>query len=512
MKNSKNGTYGYVYEIIYNYNKYCIKKYKLPVFNLGTFEDIIRDIFHYSSYYSNINLESIHDFPYKIMMECFNGDILDLILNNECTMNIDYFKIFFHDIVLQLYSIHSHGFLHSDIKLSNILYKNNQKYSICDYGLTEYYGFPLMIKKYHCTEGFKAPKSFSRYSINLDMYSLGATLFYFITGLNTNYLNEIKEEDIDKYSLVINKYIDPILLKNIIINGYSSKKIIYSSLTIDIKPNKSWLYISNYISSLFPINIIKNKYNSEMSVFKSLKIKNNRYYEYKYYEIYEKKYELEFLDDIYSTYCNHILQVSELNENQILLKNYILRYYFKSGFHIETLLFSFYLVNHFPINNNVKIESAKLFLNISSKILENNTLIKTVIDKNDIINFENNIMNAFFNHEIIFTPSIFFIYYFLYNIAYNYPLIYINSLVNLESISLSLMIIFLFKPITYMEQINYSKLSSDIIILSIEFILNFEIHNPLFDIIINNSKLINPEMLKLLIEDTDLYEYISLHI
>jgi serine/threonine protein kinase len=508
----KNGTYGDVYEIIYNYNKYCIKKYKLPIYNLGTYEDIIRDIFHYASYYSIVNLESIHDFPYKIMMECYDGDILDLIQYNKCKMDPDKFKVFFHNIISQLYSIHSNGFLHSDIKLTNILYKYNQKYSICDYGLTEYYGFPLITKKYDCTEGFKAPKSFSRYSINLDMYSLGATLFYFITGLNTTYLNDITEEDIDKYSSLINKYLDTTILKNIIINGYSSKKIIYNEILREIKPNENWLSISKYISSIFPINIIRNKYNSEMYVFKSLKIKNGRYYEYKYREIYEKKYELEYLEDMYSTYCSHILQITNLNENQILIKNYILRYYIKSGFHIETLLFSLYLVNHFPINNNIKIESAKLFLNISSKILENNILIKTVIDKDDIIIFENNIMKSFFNREIIFTPSIFFLYYFLYNIAYNYPLIYINSLDSLESVSLSLLIIFFFKPTNYMNIINYNKLSNDIIILAIEFILNFEINNPLFDIIINNSKIINPEMLKLLIEDTDLYDYITQHI
>ena len=114
----KNGTYGDVYEIIYNYNKYCIKKYKLPIYNLGTYEDIIRDIFHYASYYSIVNLESIHDFPYKIMMECYDGDILDLIQYNKCTMYPNNFKVFFHNIISQLYSIHSNGFLHSDIKLT----------------------------------------------------------------------------------------------------------------------------------------------------------------------------------------------------------------------------------------------------------------------------------------------------------------------------------------------------------------------------------------------------------
>lgn len=508
MKNHKSGTYGDVYEIIYNFNKYSIKKYKLPYFNLGVYEDIIRDVFHYTSSYSILNLESIHDFPYKIMMECYDGDIFDFIEYKTCTMTIDNFKDFLNKILIQLYSIHSHGFLHSDIKLSNILYKSNKKYSICDYGLTEYYGFPLIKKLYQCTKGFKAPKSFIRYSINLDMYSLGATIFYLITGLNSDYLKEINEEHIDKYSSIISNYIDINVLKNIILNSCSSKHIIFSEIHDENTNQNLWLLLSRQISSLFPINIIKNKFNPNSFVFKPIRIKNNRYYEYKYYEIYNKKYELEYLDDMYSNYHNHILQIKNLNDDQIFIKNCILRCYMKSGFHIETLLFSFYLVNHFPITNNMKIESAKLFLNISSKILENNTLIKTVIDKAEIVLFEKTIMNSFLKREIIFTPSLFFIYYFLFKLAYHYPLIYINTLIDLESVSLSLLIIYLFKPEIYQEQMTYSILSYDIIVISLEFVLNLHINNKLFDIIKKNSKIINQDMLRLLIENEDLYEYI----
>jgi hypothetical protein len=160
----------------------------------------------------------------------------------------------------------------------------------------------------------------------------------------------------------------------------------------------------------------------------------------------------------------------------------------------------------------MKIESAKLFLNISSKILESNTLIKTVIDKFEISRFENAIMNSFLKREIIFTPSLFFIYYFLYKLAYHYPLIYINTLTHLESVSLSLLIIYLFKPEIYDEQITYSILSYDIILISIEFILNLQINNKLFDIVKKNSKIINQDMLRLLIENEDLYEFIIQHI
>lgn len=512
MKNHKSGTYGDVYEIIYNFNKYSIKKYKLPYFNLGVYEDIIRDIFHYTSPYSILYLESIYDFPYKIMMECYDNDISDFIKNNTCSMTIDNFKHFLNKILIQLYSIHSHGFLHSDIKLTNILYKYDNKYSICDYGLTEYYGFPLIKKIYYCTKGFKAPKSFIRYSINLDMYSLGATIFYLITGLSSNFLNVITEADIDIYTSIISKYIDPKILKDMIVNCCSSKELIYTEKLKEIADKNLWLLISKQISSLFPINSIKNKFNPESHVFKKLKIKNNRYYEYKYYEIFEKKYELEYLEDMYSNYYNHILQIVNLNNDQIFIKNCILRCYMKSEFHIETLLFSFYLVNHFPITNNMKIESAKMFLNISSKILENNTLIKTVIDKNEIIIFEKKIMNAFLKAEIIFTPCLFFIYYFLFKLAYQYPLIYINTLNSIESISLSLLLIYFFKPEIYDEQMTFSVLSYNIILISIEFILNLHIHNKLFDIIKKNCKIINQDMLKLLIENEDLYDYIIQYI
>jgi serine/threonine protein kinase len=511
MKNHKSGTYGDVYEIIYNYNKYSIKKYKLPIFKLGVYEDIIRDIFHYSSCYSILNLESIQDFPYKIMMDCYDGDILDLIKHNKCTMSIENFKDFLNKIIIQLYSIHSHGFLHSDIKLTNILYKFNQKYSICDYGLCEYYGFPLIKKMYQSTKGYKAPKSFSRYSINLDMYSLGVSIFYLITGLSITFLNEITEKDINNYLTHINQYIDPELLKNMILNCYSCKKILSSDI-ITVAQNDLWLSISKYISSIFPINIIKNKFNNNILVFKPLKIKNNRYYEYTYSEIYEKKYELEYLEDMYLTYHNHILQIKNLNDDQIFIKNCILRYYVKSGFHLETLLFSFYLVNHCSIVNNMKIESAKLFLNLSSKILENNTLIKTTIETENIVQFEKTIMNSFLKREIIFTPCLFFIYYFIYKIAYHYPLLYINTLNNLESISLSLLIIYLFKPDIYGDQMTYSILSYDIVMSSIEISLNLDIKNKLFEIIKKNSKIINQDMLRLVVENDDLYHYINQYI
>ena len=364
---------------------------------------------------------------------------------------------------------------------------------------------------YQSTKGYKAPKSFSRYSINLDMYSLGVSIFYLISGLSITFLNEITEKDINDYLTQINQYIDPELLKNMILNCYSCKKILSSDI-ITVAQNDLWLSISKYISSIFPINIIKNKFNNNILVFKPLKIKNNRYYEYTYSEIYEKKYELEYLEDMYLTYHNHILQIKNLNDDQIFIKNCILRYYVKSGFHLETLLFSFYLVNHFSIVNNMKIESAKLFLNLSSKILENNTLIKTTIEIENIVQFEKTIMNSFLKREIIFTPCLFFIYYFIYKIAYHYPLLYINTLNNLESISLSLLIIYLFKPEIYGDQMTYSILSYDIVMSSIEISLNLDIKNKLFEIIKKNSKIINQDMLRLVVENDDLYHYINQYI
>src|SRR5260364_145122 len=89
-----------------------------------------------------------------------------------------------HDIVSNLYRIHSKGYLHRDLHLGNILLKENYEAYITDLGLSK----PLEEKEQEeCIHGvlpYIAPELFQKtpYTKASDIYSFGIIMVEMTTG------------------------------------------------------------------------------------------------------------------------------------------------------------------------------------------------------------------------------------------------------------------------------------------------------------------------------------------
>jgi serine/threonine protein kinase len=90
------------------------------------------------------------------------------------------YKIIFYKLLKALNAIHSLGFLHSDIKLTNIMLKGTD-IKFIDFGLSKYLGLnPLIgqINTYNTTDVIKAPEK--RISFSTDIFSLASTMIHLV--------------------------------------------------------------------------------------------------------------------------------------------------------------------------------------------------------------------------------------------------------------------------------------------------------------------------------------------
>jgi serine/threonine protein kinase len=143
-------------------------------------------------YFRNIDIDSN-----SIIIDYYNHTLSDFIENhNFSAKHLTAIQItnIIPSLLNQLYNVHKTGFIHSDLKLDNILEKKGE-ICLCDWGLCEYYGYPKQLKTYQCTRYYKAPDK--RLSINVDLFSLGASLFYLFTGLSHGYRDNLTNIDIE---------------------------------------------------------------------------------------------------------------------------------------------------------------------------------------------------------------------------------------------------------------------------------------------------------------------------
>ncbi len=84
----------------------------------------------------------------------------------------------FHQIALGLAHMHDHGFVHADIKPSNILVTDDDKVKIIDLGQGCQTG--TVKKRIQGTPGYMAPEQAHRQAITpkTDIYNLGATMYW----------------------------------------------------------------------------------------------------------------------------------------------------------------------------------------------------------------------------------------------------------------------------------------------------------------------------------------------
>ena len=136
---------------------------------------------------------------FLILKYASKGSLLDYINeNDENNMDEKIAKIIFKKILLCINVIHEVGVCHLDLKPNNILLDKKYEIKICDFG----YSVSKNLKELKGDIGysfFKSPQMFQNISyrgIKSDIFSLGITLYYMISGFSLmDKFNEINKKN-----------------------------------------------------------------------------------------------------------------------------------------------------------------------------------------------------------------------------------------------------------------------------------------------------------------------------
>lgn len=140
---------------------------------------------------------------FLILKYASKGSLLDYINeNDEKNMDEKIAKIIFKKILLCINAIHEIGVCHLDLKPNNILLDKKYEIKICDFG----YSVSKNLKELKRDRGysfFKSPQMLQNISykgIKSDIFSLGITLYYMISGISLkDEFEEINEKNYNGY-------------------------------------------------------------------------------------------------------------------------------------------------------------------------------------------------------------------------------------------------------------------------------------------------------------------------
>jgi serine/threonine protein kinase len=424
-----------------------------------------------------------------------------------------------------MYQLHITGFCHSDLKLENILEKLGD-FCICDYGLTEYYGYPRVIKDYQCTRYFKAPDK--RISINVDLYGWGACLFYLFTGLSITFKDSLTELDVSLMENKLKKYLDNTsieIIKRLISKENSrptAKQLLIQYYNFTPK------YTINNIDKLLETSISNNKdidYNYDDGittldhvVFKSLKMKRTPYYQYSYNDLLNhRNFEIDYLDDTFAYYYNYHISTPQICSKKYRpIVNEILRQYFNTHLHMESLFLAIHIFNNINTELDLKVEDyhdfTKILMNYSCKYLEYHQYIinLSTLKKDDIFSLEKTIIKKMVDNHISFIPVTFNIYYYLTRLVQTMKLSYNYYFSNLESVCLSILTFFMINmPVG--KKFNVHLVCLNILIHAIYFINNNELDTKsnFSGFIFKTVNLLEPAILNKIVEYSPFLEYLQ---
>ncbi len=142
-----------------------------------------------------IKLDSVYESSnsYYIVLELFSGGNLNEYIKQNGILNERKAAFIIKNVLKGVNYLHKLNIMHRDIKPENILFRTSSisdenQVAIADLGLATYNnGEPYIFPR--CgTPGYVAPevatlnKSDEHYELNCDLFSIGITLFYVLTG------------------------------------------------------------------------------------------------------------------------------------------------------------------------------------------------------------------------------------------------------------------------------------------------------------------------------------------
>ena len=121
------------------------------------------------------------------MEKCKGGDLYQYLSKRSWAISEDVVKKLTHQIVTALYYLHSHGIVHGDVKLENILMTDDLgeiNVKLADFGFSKVLGPNETRSSDMGTFVYCAPELLlgERSGKEVDLWALGITLYVLLTG------------------------------------------------------------------------------------------------------------------------------------------------------------------------------------------------------------------------------------------------------------------------------------------------------------------------------------------
>ncbi|XP_030047613.1 serine/threonine-protein kinase PLK4 isoform X2 [Microcaecilia unicolor] len=125
------------------------------------------------------------NYVYLILEMCHNGEMSRCLKNRKKPFSEEEARHFMHQIVTGMLYLHSHGILHRDLTLSNLLLSSSMNIKIADFGLATQLKMPNEKHFTMCgTPNYISPEIATRsaHGLESDVWSLGCMFYTFLVG------------------------------------------------------------------------------------------------------------------------------------------------------------------------------------------------------------------------------------------------------------------------------------------------------------------------------------------
>ncbi|XP_058889807.1 serine/threonine-protein kinase PLK4-like [Acipenser ruthenus] len=125
------------------------------------------------------------NYVYLVLEMCHNGEMSRYLKNRKGPFSEDEARHFMHQIVKGMLYLHTHGILHRDLTLSNLLLSSSMNIKIADFGLATQLKLPNEKHFTMCgTPNYISPEIVTRsaHGLESDVWSLGCMFYAFLMG------------------------------------------------------------------------------------------------------------------------------------------------------------------------------------------------------------------------------------------------------------------------------------------------------------------------------------------
>ncbi|XP_072546531.1 serine/threonine-protein kinase PLK4 [Salminus brasiliensis] len=125
------------------------------------------------------------NYVYLVLEMCHNGEMSRYLKDRKKPFTEDEVRLFMHQIVKGMLYLHTHGIMHRDLTLSNLLLTSSRNIKIADFGLATQLKLPSEKHFTMCgTPNYISPEVATRsaHGLESDVWSLGCMFYAFLTG------------------------------------------------------------------------------------------------------------------------------------------------------------------------------------------------------------------------------------------------------------------------------------------------------------------------------------------